>query len=429
MSIHGENQFIKSGKGKIMEQYKLTKKACYLTSITMSVASNLSPLLFLTFRDMYGLSFTLLGLLVVINFVTQLSVDLIFTFFTKYFNIYKTVKLTPFVAFVGMIIYAVLPRFFPDTAFLWIATGTVICSVGSGLGEVLMSPVIAAIPSDNPEREMSKLHSMYAWGVVGVVILSTLFLLVFGSENWMYLALIWSVIPLSSFLLFLASELPVMNGFGENQGQTKMFNKGIALCAVCLFFGGAAECTMGQWASGFIENAVGIPKVYGDIIGVATLAALMGTGRTLYSKYGKNIINFLLFGMLGACICYFAASLSLIPAVGVIACALTGLFTSMLWPGTLIYVEEKFTNVGVAVYALMAAGGDMGAAVAPQIVGILSDKFSLTDMALKISGMFNISTEQVGMRVGLFVAGFFPVAGLVCVLCMKKYFKKQDKKH
>ncbi len=408
-----------------MDKYKLTKNACYLTSVTMSISANLSPLLFLTFKDMYNLSYTLLGLLVVINFFTQLFIDLIFTFFTKYFNIHKTVRITPLVVFVGLILYAVLPRIFPQMAFLWIVTGTVIFSVASGLSEVLLSPVIAAIPSENPEREMSKLHSMYAWGVVGVVILSTLFLLVFGSRNWMYLALLWSVVPLVAFLMFLKAKLPQMDNFGGEQKQTKIFNKGIVLCTLCIFFGGAAECTMSQWASGFIENAIGVPKVYGDVIGVALFAALLGTGRTLYSKYGKRIINILLYGMLGASVCYFMASLSLSPAVGIIACALTGIFTSMLWPGTLIYVEEKFENVGVAVYALMAAGGDMGASVAPQLLGIVSDKFSLTDLALKISAMFNMSTEQVSMRAGLLVAGLFPVAGVICILCMKKYFKKQ----
>ena len=113
--------------------------------------------------------------------------------------------------------------------------------------------------------------------------------------------------------------------------------------------------------------------------------------------------------------------------VGVIACALTGIFTSMLWPGTLIYVEEKFDNVGVAIYALMAAGGDMGASVAPQLLGIVSDKFSLTSFALNISKIFNISVEQVGMRAGLLLTGLFPVMGVLCILCMKKHFKKHGK--
>lgn len=410
-----------------MNQYKLTKNACYLTGMTMAISANLSPLLFLTFKDMYNLSYTLIGFLVVINFFTQLFIDLIFTVFTRYFNIHKAVRSTPLIVFIGLILYAVLPKFFPDMAFLWIVTGTVIFSAASGLGEVLISPVIAAIPSENPEGEMSKLHSMYAWGVVIVVILSTLFLTVFGNRNWMYLALLWSVVPLIAFLMFLKAKLPQMDNFGGEPSQTKIFNKGIILCTLCIFFGGAAECTMSQWASGFIENAIGIPKVYGDVIGVALFAALLGTGRTLYSKYGKNIINVLLFGMLGASTCYFMASLSLSPVVGIIACALTGIFTAMLWPGTLIYVEEKFENVGVAIYALMAAGGDMGASVAPQLLGIVSDKFGLTGFALKISNIINISTEQVSMRAGLFVAGFFPVAGVFCILCMKKYFKKRGK--
>jgi len=409
-----------------MNDYKLTKNACYLTGITMSIAANLSPLLFLTFKDMYNLSFTLLGFLVVINYFTQLLIDLIFTFFTKYFNIHKAVRGTPLMVFIGLILYAVLPKIFPQTAFLWIVIGTIIFSVASGLGEVLMSPVIAAIPSKNPEREMSKLHSMYAWGVVVVVIVSTLFLAVFGGRNWMYLALLWSIVPFVTFLMFLKAKLPKMDNFEGEKKQTKIFNKGILLCTLCIFFGGAAECTMSQWASGFIENAIGVPKVYGDVIGVALFAALLGTGRTLYSKYGKKIINVLLSGMIGASVCYFAASLSLSPVVGIIACALTGIFTSMLWPGTLIYVEEKFENVGVAIYALMAAGGDMGASAAPQLMGIVSDKFALTDVALKISAMFNISAEQVSMRAGLAVAGLFPVAGVICILCMKKYLKNRN---
>ena len=410
-----------------MEQYKLTKNACYLTGVTMAISANLSPILFLIFRDMYDLSYTLLGLLVVINFVTQLLIDLVFTFFTQYFDIHRTVRITPLVVFIGLVLYAVLPRIFPELAFLWIVIGTVIFSVASGLSEVLLSPVIAAIPSENPEREMSKLHSMYAWGVVGVVILSTLFLSAFGSENWMYLALLWSAIPFAAFLMFTKAKFPQMEHFGGEQKKTRLFSKGIVLCTLCIFFGGAAECTMSQWASGFIENAIGIPKVYGDVLGVALFAVFLGLGRTLYSKYGKNIINILLYGMLGASVCYFVASLSLSPVVGVTACALTGIFTSMLWPGTLIYVEEKFVNVGVAVYALMAAGGDLGASVAPQLLGVVSDKFSLTAFALHMAETFRISTEQVGMRAGLLLTGLFPVAGVVCILCMKKHFRKHGK--
>lgn len=410
-----------------MVPYKRTKNACYLTGMSMAISTNLSPLLFVTFKNMYHLSYALLGLLVVINFFTQLLIDLIFTFYTKYFNIHKTVRITPFIIFVGLILYAVLPSLFPDMAFWWIVIGTVIFSVASGLSEVLLSPLIAAIPSENPDHEMSKLHSMYAWSVVGVVILSTLYITFRGSENWMHLALLWSIVPFAAFIMFLKADLPQMDTFDKKQKERKFFNKGILLCVLCIFFGGASECTMSQWASGFIENAVGVSKIYGDVFGVALFAMFLGIGRTLYSKYGKNIINILLFGMIGASVCYLIASFALRPAVGIIACAMTGIFTSMLWPGTLIYVEEKIENVGVAIYALMAAGGDMGASLAPQLLGIISDKFSLTDLALKISAVLHISTEQVGMRAGLLITGVFPIAGIFCVLYTKKYFKKYPK--
>ena len=227
--------------------------------------------------------------------------------------------------------------------------------------------------------------------------------------------------------MFLKSKLPEMDNLAEGKKATKMLDKCIILCTLCIFFGGAAECTMSQWASGFIENAIGVPKVYGDVLGVAMFAALLGTGRTLYSRYGKKIFNILLYGMLGAAVCYIVAGLSLSPVVGITACALTGIFTSMLWPGTLIYVDEKFENVGVAIYALLAAGGDMGASVAPQLLGFMSDKFTMTELAFEISQRLNIGVEQVGLRAGLIVAGLFPVAGVICILCMKRHFRERKK--
>ena len=51
--------------------YKKLKLACYTTNLSMSIVANLSPVLFLTFRSLYGLSYSLLGLLVLINFSTE----------------------------------------------------------------------------------------------------------------------------------------------------------------------------------------------------------------------------------------------------------------------------------------------------------------------------------------------------------------------
>ncbi len=408
------------------KKYSLAKYACYGTNITMAAIVALTPMLFLTFREMYGLSYTLLGFLSVICAFTQLIVDLIFSFFSKIFNIHKTVRAMPLITAAGLLCYAVMPSVFPDFAYIWLCVGIVIFSVSAGLAEVLMSPMVAAMPSENPERDMSKLHSTYAWGVVGAVIINTVFFKLFGACNWMYLALFWTIIPLVAAVMFARAELPDMETDGEKKSSEKLFSKGVILCMICIFLGGASECTMTQWISGFLEMAAGIPKAWGDIFGMALFAFFLGIGRSLYAKYGRNILKVMLFGMAGAFVCYVAASVSLSPIVSLVACVLTGLCTSMLWPGTIAFVGEKFPLAGVAVYALMAAGGDAGASFAPQLVGIVADMVGASAKAAYFAEKLGMTAEQLGMRAAIFGSAVFPLIGFFLILYMRNYFKKRS---
>lgn len=227
--------------------YKRLKYACYTTNVSMSVVGNISPILFLTFHNLYGISYSLLGLLVLINFITQLSIDLVFSFFSHKFNIPLTVKMTPLLTVVGLFLYAVFPLAFPQYAYAGLVAGTIVFSASGGLAEVLISPVIAAIPSDDPDKEMSKLHSVYAWGVVPVILLSTLYLYVFGSENWSWLALLFMLVPLVAFILFSKAPIPQMETPQKVSGALSFLkNKGLWLCVGAIFLGGASECIMAQ---------------------------------------------------------------------------------------------------------------------------------------------------------------------------------------
>ena len=402
------------------------KYACYSTNVTMSVVGNLSPLLFLTFRSLYGISYSKLGLLVMINFVTQLGIDLVFSFFSHRFNISKTVKAIPVIAVAGFTLYALLPVLFPQYAYLGLALGTVIFSAASGLAEVLISPVIAALPADDPDREMSKLHSVYAWGVVGVVIFSTLFLLLAGHESWPWLTLILMSVPALSAILFAGSEIPHMDTPEKATGALKLLkNKGLWLCVLAIFLGGSAECTMAQWCSGYIEQALGIPKVWGDLFGVALFSVMLGTGRTLYAKIGKNIGKVLTFGAVGATVCYFVAAVTGVPAVGLIACAFTGFCTSMLWPGNLVVASSRFPQGGVFIYAMMAAGGDLGASIGPQLVGVITDGVLAAPAAVDIAAKLQMTTEQLGMKAGMLCGMLFP---LVAIFVYRHIWKGQKDK-
>lgn len=393
--------------------YTRLKLACYTTNVSMSVVGNLSPILFLTFHNLYEISYSLLGLLVLVNFFTQLTIDLIFSFFSHKFNIPLAVKITPCLTVIGLIVYAVWPYLFPHAVYLGLVLGTIIFSCSGGLAEVLISPVIAAIPADDPDREMSRLHSVYAWGVVGVIFIATLFLLFFGQQYWQILALLFVLIPLSSCILFSTVTIPTMQTQEKVSGVLRFLKtRTLWLCVGAIFLGGAAECTMAQWASGYLEQALGIPKVWGDICGVALFSIMLGLGRTLYSKIGRNIGRVLLLGAIGASVCYLTAALINVSVIGLLACGLTGFCVSMLWPGSLIVASDRIPDGGVFIFAMMAAGGDLGASVGPQLIGLVTDAAIASPTLNTIAANLTLAPEQLGMKLGMLIGALFPLCAI-----------------
>ena len=406
----------------------LVKAGCYASNISMSVVGNLSPLLFLTFHELYGISYSLLGLLVLVNFCTQLGVDLLFSFFSHKFNIPLAVKCAPFLTMAGLLIYALSPVIFPGAVYVGLVIGTVLFSMASGFCEVLISPVIAALPSDDPDRDMSKLHSIYAWGVVGVAVISTLFLYFCGRDNWQWLPVIFLVIPIAAVIFFSKAKLPKMETPEKASGAVKFLkNGGVWLCVFGIFLGGSAEVTMAQWASSYIEEALALPKIWGDIFGVAVFAVALGLGRSLYAKFGKNISNALFWGAIGATVCYLVAAISPFPVVGLIACALTGFCVSMMWPGSLIVASDRYPQGGVMIFALMAAGGDFGASMGPQMVGVVTDAAIKNETLLSMAKSLGLTAEQFGMKLGMIVGMLFPlIAIIVYATYLKSYRKKTE---
>ena len=392
---------------------KILKFACYGSSFTMAVVANLPPLLFLIFRDAFDVSYSLLGLLVLINFSTQLSVDLIFSAFSRRLSVPVLVRAMPMLVLLGLFIFATVPILFPSFAYLGLLVGTVIFSAGSGLSEVLVSPIIASIPADNPEREMSKLHSVYAWGVVFVIIVSTVAIRLFGEGIWYVITLAFMPLPLVSGILFFTTDIPDLSMEGDGEPKPlPIRERKLWLCVFAIFLGGAVECNMAQWASSYLEASLGIEKALGDIFGVAGFAMMLGIGRSLYAKRGVNVERILFYSALGATVCYLVAALTTVSVIGLVACAMTGLFSAMLWPGTLIVVAKYFKEGGVFIYALMAAGGDLGASVAPQLTGIIADYVSTLEVSVRLAERLGVSVEAVGIRCGIFVGALFAMAAI-----------------
>lgn len=360
---------------KMQNQYNKTITACFVGYIVQAIVNNFTPLLFLFFQRQYQIPLAQITLLVTFNFGIQLLVDLLSVGFVDRIGYRTSMVLAHIMAAAGLILLTVLPEILPSP-FIGILIAVMIYAVGGGLLEVLVSPVVEACPSDNKEKAMSMLHSFYCWGHAGVVLISTLFFFLFGIENWKMLALIWALIPIGNAFVF--TKVPIAPLIEEGESGMKLKDllrmKLFWTLLIMMICAGASEQAISQWASTFAEKGLGITKTAGDLAGPMAFAILMGLSRLFYGKYGHriNLDRFMMFSSILCILSYLGISLSPIPQISLIACAICGLSVGIMWPGTFSKASAALPKGGTALFALLALGGDVGCSGGPTLVGMVS---------------------------------------------------------
>ena len=358
----------------MVKNYRKTLLACYLGFITQAIAANFAPLLFLKFHEDYGIPWGKIAMISGTFFVAQLIVDALCARFADRIGYRKCVIAAEVCSAVGLIGLAFLPELFPDP-FTGILLSVVVYAVGSGLIEVLGSPIVEACPFEHKEAAMSLLHSFYCWGSVGVILLSTLFFAAFGIGSWKVLACIWALIPLYNVYNFTTCPIEYLTDDGQGLGAGGLLRLPLFWVAVVLMVcAGASELSMAQWASAYAESALGLSKAVGDLAGPCMFAITMGISRTIYGKYGDrmDLMKFMLGSGLLCLLCYLAASLSGTPAVGLAGCSLCGFSVGIMWPGTISICSKRIPAGGTAMFALLAMAGDLGGAFGPGLVGSIT---------------------------------------------------------
>lgn len=389
-------------------KYQRTLTACYLGFVTQSISANFAPLLFLTFQSTYGISLDRIALIPVVFYLTQLLVDLGASRFADKIGYRICVVASQVVSAAGLVLLAVLPEILP-APFPGILIAVVFYAIGSGLVEVLVSPIVEACPFENKDGMMSLLHSFYCWGAVGVILGSTLFFAVFGTENWRILTLIWALVPLVNIFQFLTCPIERLVEEGGNLPLRRLLRLPLLWLMILLMIcSGASEATMAQWASAFTESALGVSKTIGDLAGPCLFAVFMGIARMLYGKMsGKlNLVRTMLFSGILCVACYLLASLSPLPLLGLTGCALCGFSVGIMWPGTISLSSQKCPQGGTAMFAFLALAGDFGGTVSPAIVGGFSE----------LAGG--------NLKIGLLTATVFPlllVTGILILIRIMKF--------
>lgn len=403
--------------------YRSTIRACYLGTITQAAVINLAPLLFIPLRDQFGLSYGQLGSLVFINFLTQVIADFAFSKAVDKHSFRPFIVAGHAICCVGLALFSVSPWLIPGSPYAGMVIATIVFSCAGGLLELLLSPILDAIPGDEKAAAMSLMHSFYAWGQVAVVLITTVFLYAVGTQYWPCVLIFWAILPAYNTWLFARVPLAPKPHESQVLKIRELWRNAIFLVAfLAILFGGAAEVTMNQWASAFLERGIGLSKITGDTLGMCAFAVMLGLGRLLYGKFGARIkiSNALIVGSVCACVCYLVVAFSGVVWLTLVCCALCGLCTSLMWPGTLVVASSKLPLAGASLFALLAAGGDIGCSFGPWLVGQVTDLVGRNPQIFQFAGL---SGEQLGLRVALCVAACFPVITLACHLVLAKKLK------
>ena len=358
----------------IRNNYRHTIYACYLGYITQAIVNNSAPLLCLTFHTVYHIPLDQIGLLVTLNFGTQLLVDLLSAKFADRIGYRRLIVAAHGFSAAGLIGLGLLPGLFTNP-YAGLCIAVVLYAIGGGLIEVLISPIVEACPTDGKAAAMSLLHSFYCWGCVLVILASTVLFRVLGMGSWKLVACCWAVVPLCNLVYFTQVPIAPLVETGKSMGIRALLRSKLfwvfALLMVCA---GASEQAMSQWASAFAESGLRVSKAVGDLAGPCLFSILMGLGRVFHAKIGEKID---LTKYLAACglLCigsYLLATLSPWAVPSLLGCGLCGLSVAAMWPGVFSLAAEKCPLGGTAMFALLALAGDLGCSSGPTVVGFVS---------------------------------------------------------
>ena len=403
-------------------KYKPTRIACYVGYITQAINCNLATLFYVLFRERFGVTRTQIGQIILVMFLVQIAVDLASVKLLPLLGVRRCCVAAHVLTTVGLVLLGVLPRFVP--AFPGITIAVVVSSVGSGLIEVVISPVVNALPKDTgASHSLAFLHSFYCWGQAGVVLVSTALLALFGIDRWYVLPAIWAFIPFVNIFAFLRVPLVEIDGEQSGGAGALLRSPAFYVALVVMISSGASEIAMSQWASYFAEAGLGVSKAIGDLLGPCMFAVFMALGRVLYGLFGSRLS---LRRCLIACgavtvLSYLTAVFSPWAFLSLAGCALCGFGVSLMWPGTLDLSAARFPRGGSALFALLALGGDVGCSAGPFLTGVISDAATRSGAVGALSEVSSLPAEQIAIKLGLLVVTLFPVLLMIGVslLCPK----------
>lgn len=404
--------------------YTHTLYASYIGYITQAIINIFPPLVFIMFQKDFNISLTQIGLLSSFNFGIQMLIDFLAIKFIDKIGYRIPIVSAHIFAALGLFLLGILPFYIEP--YLGILICFFINAISGGLIEVLVSPIVEALPDKQKTKAMNILHSFYCWGSMLVVIVSTFYFNIFGIENWKYMSMIWAIIPFCNIFLFANVPLNVLKTHEDNMksDNTVSIRKLLSVKIVLLFVilmicAGASEQSIAQWVSLFAEVGLNVNKTVGDIFGACMFAFCMGIVRLIYGMKSEsiNIEKALIISSLFCVFGYIVTVFSPYPFLSLIGCGISGLSVAIMWPSVFSLASKTYNKGGTAMFAMLALAGDIGCSIGPGIVGIVSNNKNISDKFSAI--IVNSDSIQIGLKIGILFAIIFPVLMFLVLFLFK----------
>lgn len=400
--------------------YKIIKIACYNGYLIQSIISTLTSILFIPLRQEYGLSYSKLSILVTINFIIQVFVDIIFGKLVDKYGFKLFAIIANIIIIIGQIIFGISP-YIMNNCYIGFVIGTVLFSIGAGLLEILLSPIINSIPSDDKSSQMSILHASFSIGQFFVTLITTLFLYFVKTKYWSIVYFFWVIPPIIDAILFY--KAPLSNSVQSNDDEGTPISSLLKKTKYWGFllqigFGSATETCLSEWISAFLEAALGINKVLGDGLGLCIFSLTHGISRIIFGFFGEkiNLKKCLIIGSILSIICYIVISLSPWSWLNIVACGLSGFFVSLYIPGTLILTTKTYKYGRSSMFAFLSAAADIGSAFSGSMMGFITDSIKDNNKYVKLANKLHLTMEQLSLRGGFLISSIYPIFSLIIVI-------------
>jgi len=306
----------------------------------------------------------------------------------------------------GLFLLAISP------SYRVVLVASFIMGAGAGSLDMILSPIVSVLRPNHRTVALNFLHGFYCVGAVLTILAGALALRF--HVHWRTATLCIIPFPLLVGIGFLFARIPPLIAEGALRISTRTLLKDrffpLALIAIAL--GGATELGIAYWLPTYAQDDLAFPKFTADLAFLGFSLA-MAVGRLAIGLIGQRINTLhLLLGCCIASIVLFLAAAFAPNALALIACILTGLAGSTLWPSTLALVSDRHPHGGATMFAMLAALGNAGGIAMPWIMGFIADAHGSAALA-------HLLTDRSGLSLGIAAGGLCPLFMFFILLAMK----------